>query len=96
MEIAILCIYKVGVADYVVGLRTASSYFDGSIEGKTILDIGVRAIDCKTNGSFFLYSIHEDAVGDMAVVDIGRINTTCVGAVVEGTMVDNHSAFDCS
>ena len=57
------------------------------------MHVGVSAIGCKTVRVLPLLGIHEDTIGNMRVVDIGRINTTCVGAVVEGTMVDDNRSF---
>ena len=93
LEITVIRIHEIGIAYGAVRLRSTGTHFDRRIITDTVMYVGVGAIDGKTVGIIPLFGIHEDTVGDMRIVDIRRIDPAFVGAVVEGTMVDDHRSF---
>ena len=56
------------------------------------MHIGVRTIDREAVGVISFFGVHEDTIGDMTVVEVGGIDTTLVGTIVESTMVDEGRA----
>ena len=88
LEIAFVGIYKIGVTGKTIRLRTAGTHFDGGIEGEAVMHIGVGTIDGKTIGVLAFVGVHENAVGNMRIIDIGRIDTAGVGAIIERAVVD--------
>ena len=94
MEIAVRGIDEIGITGDTTGLRSAGTYFDGRIENKAIVHVGIGTIDCETVGVVAFGGVHEDTVGDVRVVEVGGIDATGVRRMIEGAMVYKDSTGD--
>ena len=56
------------------------------------MHVGVSAIDGKTIGVLAFVGVHEDAIGDVRVIEVSRIDAAGVGGVIERAVVDEGSA----
>ena len=94
LEVTFGCVHEIGVTvEAVDGFGTGAG-LHRRVAGEAVLDVRVRTVHRVAHCAGALFGVHKNAVGDMRVIQIRRIDTARVGAVVERAMVNKGSAGD--